>query len=225
VIFVNKFSWKNFNINFYQDLIQILHLKSHPYYKKKFHNQQIICMMHSRCETIGIIINGSVNIEHTLEDGKKIIINQLYQYDIFGEILIFSDEQNYPYSIVANQETEILFIHKTILLTALSEDKDLLEQFLNHVSKSYMKINKYVKLMSQKQILNKIAFYLIHYQGIDSSNLTCRLTTKTEMADFLGIERQSLIRELNHLKNKQVIDYNKDYIYIKNLAYLENLVK
>jgi CRP-like cAMP-binding protein len=222
---VNKFSWKNFNINFYQDLIQILHLKSYPSYKKRFNSNQIICMTHSRCETIGIILNGSVNIEHSLEDGKKIIVNQLYQYDVFGEILIFSDEQQYPYSIVANQETEILFIHKTILLSALSEDKDLLEQFLNHVSKSYMKINKYVKLMSQKQILNKIAFYLIHYQGIDQSNLTCRLTTKTELADFLGIERQSLIRELNHLKNKKIIDYNKDYIYIKDLAYLEHLVK
>lgn len=218
---MNKFMLKDFNINFYNELVNHLIQMSYPFAYKKYEKKQAIFIANTECNSIGIITKGSINIEHDFEDGRKVIINNLHEYDIFGEILIFSHENLYPYHIISNTKTEVLFIHKDVFLQVLEEDKSLLEKFLFHLSKSYLKLNKYIKLMSQKTIINKLSYYLLHYQKITESNRTCYLSTKTELADFLGVERQSLIRELNKLKEKKIINYDKDCIYVLDFFFLK----
>lgn len=216
---------KNFHSTFYQDLFSIIKKNKLPYNIRSYEKGQIIASINQQCERVGIILAGDVQIEHILEDGKKVIINQLIQYDIFGEILLFSKKPVYPYQIVSYDISEILFISKEILLKIFKEDINLLEKYLYHISESYMNLNKYIKLKSQKTIINKLAYYFIHYANITENQLICKLKSKTYLAEFLGIERQSLIRELNYLKTKNFIEYDKKNIYIRDFFYFSSLIE
>ncbi len=216
---------KNFQITFYQDLISIISKRKLPNNIKNYEVGQVIASINQQCEKVGIVLKGNVHIEHILEEGKKIIINQLIKYDIFGEILLFSNEPFYPYQIVSTTTSQVLFINKATLLKTFKEDINLLEKYLFHIAESYMNLNKYIKLKSQKTIVNKLAFYFINYANINSSQLICKLKSKTYLASFLGIERQSLVRELNNLKNKKLIDYDRKNIYIKDFSYFNQLIE
>jgi CRP-like cAMP-binding protein len=206
----------------FEEMVKIIHENDFPYTIKKYEKNQLICEAQSKCDKIGIVIDGEISIENILFNGKKNIINIIN--DCFGEILLFTEENLYPYNVVSYKNCEIIFITKEILFKIFKVDMIILEKFLQHISQSYMILNQYIKLKSQKTINSKLAYYLIHYVKISPEYTKYKITTKTELAEFLGVERQSLIRELNKLKEKLVIDYNKQYIMIINYDYIISLI-
>lgn len=222
---MNKEYLKNFHPLFYQDLLAIIAKKKYPYSVRNYTKQQIIALSDDCCSSIGIVLKGQIKIERSLLNGKRHTINTLKQYDIFGEILLFAEEPNYPYEIIAFNNCEILFIRKTILLKIFKEDINILEKFLYHISKSYMNLNKYIKLISQKTILCKLAYYLLNYGHITENNLTYKIDSKTHLAEIIGVERQSLIRELNRLKENNRLFYDRKFIYIKDFHYFKQLTE
>jgi CRP/FNR family transcriptional regulator, dissimilatory nitrate respiration regulator len=215
---------KNFQINFYDELKEYLKTKPQSYTIKRFNKKQVLHQAGSPCDYLGIVLNGAVSIEHHLEDGKRLVINHLAKHEIFGEILLFSLEKIYPYDIIASTNCDILYIDQKTIIQLLMHDKVLLEKYLIHLSNSYATLNRYIKLKSQKTIVNKLAYYLVKYEKLNEGNKVCHLTTKTQLADFLGVERQSLIRELNHLRAQGVLDYDKECLYILNLDYFKQQV-
>lgn len=221
---MKNFTIKAFKPSFAADLINIIKTTPLPHTIKQYTSRQVIASPIDKCETMGIVLSGRVTIEHNTNDGRRSIIRTLEAQEIFGEILLFLETATYPYSIIACEETSILFIKRAPLLNLLQQSPDLLEQFLSHIANSYMILNKFIKMRSQKRIVNKIAYYLIYYGNIKSSGEKMRIKSKTEIAEFLGIERQSLIRELNLLKSANIIDYNLDYIYVKNYEALEKMI-
>lgn len=222
---MERFTFKNFHIQFYQDLIHLVKYKNIPYTIKKYEKNQVIALSNDECLQVGIITKGGVKIEQTLNSGETILIKSLKQYDIFGEILIFASDSKYPYDIISSTKTEIFFISKTNLLKIFKDDINLLEQFLGHISSSYLILNRLIKLKSQKTIENKLAYYFIYYKNINETNLTCTIDSKTQLANFIGIERQSLFRVLKKLQDKNYLIFNKNSITIKNFQYFQNLIK
>jgi len=47
--------------------------------------------------------------------------------------------------------------------------------------------------------------------------------TKKEWADIMGVQRPSLSRELLRMKEDGLIDYNYNFIFIKNLQEIYNI--
>ncbi|HEY8364567.1 MAG TPA: Crp/Fnr family transcriptional regulator [Haloplasmataceae bacterium] len=216
---------KNFHATFFNKLFTLANKKSIPYLIKSYNKNQIIALANEPCTQVGIITKGEIRIEHLHISGNKTIINTLKQYDIFGEILIFSNESSYPFDIISNTKTDIFFITKLNLLRIFTEDINLMEQFLNHISSSYLNLNKLIKLKSQKTIESKLAYYFLYFQNLSNNNLTCNIKNKTYLADILGVERQSLLRVLKKLQSDNCIIYNKKEIKILNLSYFRNLIE
>ncbi len=222
---MNKVKIKNFHAEFYQELISLINNKDIPHLIRTYQKDQIIASSGSICYSVGIIIKGMANIEQITASGEKNLINSLKQYDIFGEILLFTDSPYYPYEIIAVNYCEILFITKLNLLKIFKEDIILLEKFLAHISQSYKKLNLLIKLKSQKNIISKLAYYFIYFSDISENNLNCHIASKTQLAEIIGIERQSLIRVLNQLRDKGCLSYDRHNIYLKNVAYFKQLIE
>ncbi len=215
---------KNFHALFYQELFSLIKNNSSLYSIKHYKKEQIIALSGDDCPHVGIVLDGVISIEQIHSDGSKNIINTLKQYDIFGEILIFSDQSTYPYDIIASKNCEILFITKQNLLKIFKEDIDFLDKFLYHISISYMNLNQLIKLKSQKTIIHKLAYFLLNYAHISKNNLNCKIESKTKLAQLMGVERQSLIRELNHLRDSDILTYDRHFIYVKDLDYFKGLI-
>ncbi len=222
---MNKDYLKNFHANFFLELFSLIHEKQFPHLIRTYEKDQPIEMANDQCTQVGFVLNGNVQIEEVLRSGKKNVINNLNQFDIFGEILLFSSNPYYPYDIIAISQCEILLINKEILLKIFKEDINILEKFLYHISHSYMNLNKFAKLQTQKNIQSKLAYYFIYYNQISYDNLVCKIQTKTHLAELLGVERQSLIRELNRLKLNHYLDYDRNNIYILDFSYFKTLIE
>lgn len=79
-------------------------------------------------------------------------------------------------------------------------------------------LNKKVEILAQKKIRDKIGIYFKMLQGNDSTiNIPLN---RQEMADFLGVDRSALSRELCTMRDEGIIEFNKNEFIILNSKWL-----
>ncbi|NLG82146.1 MAG: winged helix-turn-helix domain-containing protein, partial [Bacilli bacterium] len=57
-----------------------------------------------------------------------------------------------------------------------------------------------------------------------NNQLNITIRNKTELANLLGVERQSLLRELKNLAQEGYLESNKKQVIVKNYEYFAKLV-
>jgi len=162
------------------------------------------------CESIGYVLTGELEITTNSYFYNDFIISTIHAGETFGENLLFSKSPYYLGTIQATKKTSVLLISKSEYLIFLSNN---IEGFLSYTSNKYLKLQERTKILLQKSISEKIMFYLISKSNLLLSN-TIPIKSKEALAKYLNIERPSLSRELKKLKEKGIIDYNRNYIII-----------
>lgn len=199
-------------------------LESITYRVLPYQKGAVIAIEGDSCTSIGIVIEGEVEIEKMYPSGKTIVIDRLKRGNVFGEVIIFSDMKKYPSSIAAYQNSKIMFISKEDIIKICSLNPKALSNFMGILSNKILMLNKKLKNISYHSIKQKIAGYLLdEYKKHKTSSLVLSSSRKA-MADELGIPRPSLSRELINMKDEGIIDFDRNIINILDIEGLENLL-
>ena len=162
-----------------------------------------------RCECIGIIILGSVQIVSYLPDGKQIIFNSLKEGEIFGNNLVFSSEPFYRGNIIAMEETTVDLLKRDGLLKILEGNKNFLVEYLRIQSNFPKELNSRIRLLSLESAEERFLYYM----HIHKNRITCR--SVSDLAGQLYLERETLSRLLSRFtKEKRIIRDDKTIILI-----------
>ncbi|WP_125152514.1 Crp/Fnr family transcriptional regulator [Clostridium rectalis] len=196
-------------------------LKEIKYKINTFNKSKFIAIEEDECTSLGIVIYGKIEVQKIFASGKAITIDRLNQGEIFGEVIIFSNMNTYPASIVATEKSEILFISKDQILKLFNLDSKALNNFMGLLSNKILMLNRKVKNLSYHSIREKVSnFILEEYKKQQNCILKLNVSRK-EMAEYLGIPRPSLSREMLKMKEEGIIDFNKNIIEILNEGKLE----
>lgn len=149
-----------------------------------------------RCNSIGVILSGSINMIKQLSNGKELKIDKLNAGVCFGELICFSDK-NYPAWIKANESSLIKIIPKDIVLNLLKEKK-FLEGYMNMISRKSMNLTHKVELLSLKRVDQKIAYYILNFGQVKCST--------SKLAEFIGVSREATSRALSKMKKGNIIN-------------------
>lgn len=143
-----------------------------------------------------ILLSGVVYVcENTLEGKRNIIAVFEERGECFGEVVLFLDAP-YPYYTLMAQEGELLAIPKDFVLSYMSK-------VMNKVlAKKAFNLSNKIQLLSKASLREKILHYL-------SSHPQTPLK-RYELADFLGVSRPALSKEiLAMIKEGVIIEDNK----------------
>ncbi len=173
------------------------------------------------CKHLGILLEGLLTVQTIYPSGKVLTLTQIHHSDIFGEVILFSQTHQYPATITSLKDSKVLFIERKALVELLSEHPCIMENFLSLLSNKLLMLNRKVKLLSLESIRKRISNYLLaQYKKKNSSMFSVSLSRK-DMAEYMGIPRPSLSRELIKMKEEGIIDYDKNTFIIKDLDALE----
>lgn len=187
-----------------------------------FAKNEVIALEESKCTSIGVILSGKLEIQKIFPSGKVITLNTFKDGNIFGEALVFSGENVYPSTIIAINETEILFIHKDDIIRLSKKNDIFLTNFMTVLSDRILMLSGKIKNLSYETIRKKLSIMLLdEYKKQNSLFLTFSYTRK-KMAEMLDVPRPSLSRELINMRNEGIIDFDKNVIKIIDLDLLED---
>lgn len=199
---------------------EILNLfKDIDYTIKTFSAKEIIALEGDECKYIGIILKGTLDIKRMLSN-KVVKMTSVGPGQLFGEVIVFSDVNKYPATVISSSKSEILFISKENFIKFCYTHANFLEMFLKDLSNKILILNKSIERLSYNSIRQKISNYILdEYQKQGSKFINISMT-KQKLAETLGVPRPSLSRELINMKELNIIDYSKDTIKILDLEAL-----
>ena len=174
---------------------------------KKYEANTLLFHEGESCNELGIILKGQLIISTLTTLDKEYIINVLNKNDLFGDTLIFRKENIYLGDGIITKDSEIMFITKELLLE-MFKDQTFLQNFLTITAEKNSELRNRVKLLSHKNIEERILFYLDSECKRLKTNII-PIKSKEVLAKILNIPRPSLSRELIKLKEKKIIDYNR----------------
>ena len=95
------------------NIIQVL--SKYPQYieKRSFKAGKTIFLENDTCQSVGIVKSGEISIKSYFANGKEVTYNVLEEGQMFGNNLIFSSNPKYRGDVIAQKQTELLFINKS----------------------------------------------------------------------------------------------------------------
>lgn len=209
---------------FFKDVNQdeIKNMMSNIRYSIKIYKKgEIIANEEEKCDNLGFVLEGVVEIQKIYLSGKQIVLSRLCHGDVFGEALIFSKASNYPATVVAFSEAKVLYINKSHILKLCTAEERILNNFMSALSNKILMLNSKIKSISFKSIKHKVINYILEKGREQQSRIISLNESKEEIASVLGIPRPSLSRELMNLRDLGYIEFDRNTIKILKLEEFE----
>lgn len=170
---------------------------------------------------IGLILSGQAQIVRESATGDRIIMAQLSEGHLFGEVAAYARDPVWPVTVIATKDSEVMFIPTSKLATpccnACPWHRQLIFNMLEILSEKALSLNKKIGYLTLKGMRSRISAYLLD-QHKKNNSLTFDLPVKrTEMAELLHVSRPSMSREMGRMRDERIIDFERNRITILDL--------
>lgn len=177
---------------------------------KNYIKDSIIIQEYCECKHVSIIVKGSLYINQILENGDILRIRLYKENDSFGCALFGGKNKNYPFSLIAYEDTDIIHIPFNQINSLLTNDKTFMMNFINMLSNNILSLKDKIKILSLKNVRDKLIYYLTKNEKNGIINLD---HTKTEISKIIGVARGSISRELKKMEEDNIIKFiDKDTV-------------
>ena len=161
------------------------------------------------------LISGSIRWVNITDDGKEFIQNMIEPGECFGELPLF-DDLPYAASAIANKDSVIIRLHKTIFHQLLKDCPEIHFEF-SHLLTQRLRF----KLLFIQELANSdpehTILTLLNYFKKTQKNI-CQICnkvrlTRQQIADMTGLRVETVIRTIRGLQEKGTLTIDKGKIY------------
>jgi CRP/FNR family transcriptional regulator, cyclic AMP receptor protein len=191
------------------------------YYKK----DQFIYFPEEAAQDIFMIVSGRVRIGRYLEEGKEVVSAILSTGEIFGELVLAGEERRSDFAQAMDENTTICPLSITELKALMKDNRELSFSLLKLVGLRLMKVERKLELLVFRDARTRIVEFLkdaASWKGKKvgfETMIPTRLTHK-DIAALTGTSRQTVTTILNELKDKNLINFDRKKILIRDLEKL-----
>lgn len=163
---------------------------------------------------IGLVLNGSVNIVVNFYWGGSNIFGHITKGDIFGVNYAAIPGKELICDVVANENSEILFLDMKKILTVCGKSCPYHHKIIYNLFRitSMKNLNLSARMMhiAPKTIRERLLSYLSEQALINSSPIFTIPFSRSQLADYLGVDRSAMSNELSKMAKDGLIDYEKN---------------
>lgn len=203
--------FKNISGNRKDELLKIL--KADTFIFKK---NSIILNILKQNNIIVYIEYGHIQIIRNDYNGNTIIIEDLKNNSTFSSIT--SSISNNDYEIITKEDSKIIVFEYSNIINYEGNLKSynmFIKNLLNLLSDKTLEKTERIEIITKKTIRDKLLEYFDIASKKNGSKKITLSSSFTELANYLGVDRSSMSRELNSLKREGFIDIKGRKITLK----------
>lgn len=182
--------------------------------KKSFFKDEIILEPEQEIDSVIYVSNGCIKIIKDDFDGNKIIIDTIKKGETFAEAVVCSGIKKCQNFVYAQTDATLYFINIEKILNPCTEaclfHKKLLQNLVKSISEKNLFLNQRIELLTKKSLRERILIYLDKYKQKNNNKIFEIPHSREEMAQYLGVNRSALSRELCIMKAQKLIDFHKN---------------
>ncbi|MDR1707215.1 MAG: Crp/Fnr family transcriptional regulator [Prevotella sp.] len=190
-----------------------------------FKKGEILALQDEPCNRLIILLSGSVKGEMTDPSGKVVKVEDIYAPSPLAILFLFGQNNRFPVQATAREDSTALVIPRQSILHMLSMNETILNNYLDISADFAWRLSQKLHFMSFRTIRQKLAMYILNLSKISGSNTVTLDRSKSALAEYFGVSRQSLERELTNMQADELIINNKKEIQITDKNKLVHLVR
>ena len=164
---------------------------------------------------IGIVLSGSAQIIRIDYFGNRSILTNVNPSEIFGEAFACAEASSIPYTVIANNPSEIMLIDCHHILHTCKNNcgfhQQLIFNLMKNIAIKTIMYDQKIEVISKRTTRDKLMTYLLLYAknvGRDNFNIPF---DRQELADYLEVDRSGLSAEISKLRKEGIIESEKNY--------------
>ena len=190
-----------------------------------YKREQFIYMPDDSATHIYMIVRGRVKIGHYLESGEEVLSAILTTGEIFGELAMAGEEKRKDFAQTM-EETTICPLTTEELKDLMYENKELSFKILKLIGLRIMKLERKLELLVFKDARTRIVEFLkdaAAWKGkkVGFETMIQTSLTHKDIASLTGTSRQTVTTILNELKERNLINFNRKQILIRDVESLQ----
>ncbi len=179
-----------------------------------FKRKEIVCLQDEPCDSFDVLVKGRIAAIHLEETGHLLPLEEFQAGDVLGANLLFSDRAYYPMTLTAAEETVLMRFKKTAVLDLIMQDENFLLIFLAAVSEKTIMLTETISQLIKPNLRSRILHYLTREMKRTGERKVLLRCSKKQLAEKLLVERTSLSRELQKMREEGVIEFDRTSITI-----------
>jgi len=177
--------------------------------RKRYKKGDVIFLQGSVLDGLYIINSGKIKIFKYTKEGKEQILYILSDGDFFGELSLLKAEE-VSYNAEAMEDVNICMIQKKDFDKTLALNPEISVKILGVIGGRLSKLETLVQSLGTKDIEARISQMLLELAdefGVHKKNsIEINISlTREDMANFIGVTRETISRKLSHLQDEGVI--------------------
>ncbi len=188
-----------------------------------FKKGDLLAMQDEPCNRLIIITKGSVKAEMIDPSGKVVKVEDIAAPQALAILFLFGRKNKFPVQVTACEDVETLIIHKQSVLQMLAKSEQLLKNYLD-ISANYATVlTEKLNIMSFRTIRQKLSMYILKLS--DGENSVTLDRSQNALAEYFGVSRPSLARELRNMQDDGLIKVDNKRILILDRNKLIHMIK
>ena len=177
--------------------------------EKTYQKGEMVFMIGDVINHAGIVLEGTVSVSFLDESDNSVNMNVFSQGNLFGESLAYLGGNKSPVQMEANSKCRIAFFDFKAIMSAEEYARGyqatLTANLLRDFARQNFFLNRKLRIMSQKRLRDRVKVYL-RGQGIAPDGLICIPFSRNEWAEFMGVNRSALSRELSNMQAEGILE-------------------
>jgi len=156
------------------------------------------------CQYADIIISGEMVAYITAPSGNIIRMHSHQSGKLLAPAFLFAQDNHYPVTIEATANSTVLRITADDFGKIINSNQRLMMNYIQLLSNIIAQLTRKVRMLSMS-VREKVSHYLMEQSRLQQSRQIVLPLSRQELADHFGIQKYSVQRCLNELRQEGVI--------------------
>ncbi len=171
---------------------------------------------------IGVVLGGKARVYCLDYDGEQCILEDIENNGIFGDVFFISS-CGFEYYAEAQNECRVMFVDYQCIIKrcekACEHHSVLANNFIQMMAQRSRNQEMHINVLTRRSVRKKLITYFDFLCHIQNTENSCVVPIHyNALADYINVERSSLMRELRILTDEGVIERNgRQIIFIKKI--------
>ena len=180
---------------------------------------ETVVMQGDNINYVMLLIHGSVRTEMITMEGNILDIDILEAVVPLAPSFIYGINSKFPFDIIAAEPCIFLNISKSAWLDEMANSKQLLTNFLSLNADLTLFLTNKLQIISIKSLRKKLATFFLEKTTVKNDTFVLK-RSRTQLAEFFGVQRQSLARSLKEMEDDEIIQLEGRNVKIINRSKL-----
>ncbi|MFZ1236819.1 MAG: Crp/Fnr family transcriptional regulator [Prevotella sp.] len=170
----------------------------------KFEKGETVVRQGDTIRALYLLVEGVVRTQMITREGNILEIDLLEAVMPLASAFIYASNHKFPVDVICMEPCTFLKISKSAWLEEMVHNEKLLMNFLTLNSNMTVFLSQKIQMISLKSLRHKLSVFLLE-KTTPEKNYFILKRSRTQLAEYFGVQRPSLARTIKELEDEKVI--------------------